>query len=115
MQLPDWIWFFFQDEIEIKPEALEKAKKNPDAPKLLRALHNSLSKLEDWQPEALEQTLKATVEAEGVKLGAIMMPTRAAISGQLKGPGVYDIMQVLGKEMTLARLAKAATTLSNAQ
>lgn len=103
-ELPEWIWFFFKDEIAIKPDALEKARKNPAAAELLQALHDSLSKLDDWQPEALEAALKATVEAQQVKLGAIMMPTRAAISGQLNGPGVYDIMQLLGKEKTLKRL-----------
>jgi len=110
-ELPDWIWFFFQDEIEIKPAALEKVRKNTDAGKLLEAIHAKLTSVEDWEPGVLETALKATVEEQGVKVGAIMMPTRAAVSGQLNGPGVYDIMQVLGKEITLARLKKAAETI----
>ncbi|MGI9241048.1 MAG: glutamate--tRNA ligase, partial [Verrucomicrobiales bacterium] len=110
-ELPDWIWFFFEDEIEIKPAALEKVRKNPDAPRLLGALSARLRSLEHWEAGALEDSLKATVEQEGVKMGALMMPTRAAISGQLNGPGVYDIMQLLGREKTLARLDAAAESL----
>ena len=64
--------------------------------------------VEDALTSTQVAALKATVEEQGVKVGAIMMPTRAAVSGQLNGPGVYDIMQVIGKEKTLARLEKAA-------
>jgi glutamyl-tRNA synthetase len=107
-ELPDWTWYFYKDEIEIKPEALEKVRKNPDAGQLLMALHAKLSELDDWVASALETSLQAVVEEQGIKLGALMMPTRAAISGQLNGPGVYDIMQLLGKEITLKRLERAS-------
>jgi len=110
-ELADWIWYFFDDEIEIKPEALEKVRKNPDAARLLRALAANLDSLETWEAGVLEDSLTSTVAQEGVKLGALMMPTRAAVSGQLNGPGVYDIMQLLGKEKTLARLDAAAKSL----
>ena len=110
-ELPSWVWYFFQDEIEIKPEALEKVRKNPDAPRILLALKDKLSRLEVWEPDALEESLKASVAELEIKVGAMMMPTRAAISGQLNGPGVYDIMKVLGKEKTLARLQRAAETI----
>lgn len=109
-ELPDWIWYFYQDEIEIKPEALEKVRKNSDAARLLAALRAKLETVTDWESAALEAGLKASVEEQGVKLGAVMMPTRAAISGQLNGPGVYDIMQLLGREKTLARLATTQIT-----
>jgi glutamyl-tRNA synthetase len=110
-ELPDWIWYFFQDDIEIKPEALEKVRKNADAARLLGALSSKLETLEQWEASELEATLTATVEQEKVKLGALMMPTRAAISGQLNGPGVYDIMELLGRDKTLRRLGAAAQNL----
>jgi glutamyl-tRNA synthetase len=110
-ELPDWIWYFFQDEIEIKPEALEKVRKNPDAARLLDALAENLGKVERWQASELENALTSTIDQEGVKLGAMMMPTRAAISGQLNGPGVYDIMQLLGRDRTIGRLGAAARQL----
>jgi len=86
----------------------------PD-PKAARALDNVsrgilrelTPQLQDasWTREALEQTLADFAQARELKLGKVAQPLRAALSGRAASPGVFDMMCVIGREETLARLA----------
>ncbi len=81
-------------------EVLEKGGRD-----ILKALLPALEKLEDWNHLALEEACRAYAEGvAGVKLGAVAQPLRAALSGKTVSPGVFDVMEVLGKEESLARL-----------
>ena len=64
----------------------------------------------DWAIEPLEAVLRAFVEAEGVKLGVMAQPLRAALSGSTASPGIFEVMIALGREETLGRIADAALT-----
>jgi glutamyl-tRNA synthetase len=86
-----------------------------DAAKLLTADARSLlGKLSeeigaaDWQTAALEARLRDFVAEKGVKLGAVAQPLRAALTGSLASPGIFEVMEVLGRDETLGRLADAA-------
>ena len=58
---------------------------------------------EDYSNDALYETLKAYVEEKGVKIGYVMWPLRTAVSGKQSTPGgATEIMEVLGKEESLA-------------
>jgi glutamyl-tRNA synthetase len=59
----------------------------------------------DWQAPVLEQKVREFAEAEGVKLGAIAQPLRAALTGSAASPPIFDVLAVLGREESLARLA----------
>ena len=61
-----------------------------------------------WEREALEGAAQAVAEAHGLKFGKLAGPLRAALSGRTATPSVFDMMLVLGREETLARLADAA-------
>ena len=88
----------------------------PDAGKLLTAgargllgeLAPQLAAAGTWAPDALEATVRDFAAAKGVKLGAIAQPLRAALTGSLASPGIFEVMEVLGREEALARLADAA-------
>jgi glutamyl-tRNA synthetase len=81
---------------------------NEDGKALLRALILLYEQLTDWTEPAAQELAKQYAEKQGIKLGAIAQPLRAALSGSTVSPGVFDIMAVLGKDETLARLKEAS-------
>ncbi|HTZ35965.1 MAG TPA: glutamate--tRNA ligase, partial [Stellaceae bacterium] len=79
----------------------------PDARALLGALSREIGGAA-WQASALEAALRDFAAENGVKLGAVAQPLRAALTGSTASPGIFEVMDVLGREETLARLADAA-------
>ncbi len=71
----------------------------------LPGLAAKLSAVNDWSPEALEAVVRGYAEEHGLKLGQAAQPLRAALTGRAMSPGLFDVMAVLGREETLARLA----------
>ncbi|NJK44136.1 MAG: glutamate--tRNA ligase, partial [Pleurocapsa sp. SU_196_0] len=53
-------------------------------------------------------TLKGYAESAGAKLGAVMQPLRAAVTGRLESPGMYEVLLVLGKDKSLERVRRRA-------
>lgn len=76
-----------------------------DAPRLLAKLHAALDAVTAWDTEALEGAVRAVAEAEGVKLGAAAQPLRVALTGRRTSPGIFDVLALLGREESLARIA----------
>ncbi len=74
----------------------------------LAALARRLATLEPWDEEALEATVRNQAEVSGVKLGKVAQPLRAALTGSNASPGLFEVMRILGREETLARLAGQA-------
>ncbi len=58
-----------------------------------------------WNRDTLEQVVTQVAEAHGTKLGKLAQPLRAALAGRTVSPSVFDMMLVIGREETLARLA----------
>lgn len=71
----------------------------------LPGLAAKLAAVEDWSLEALEAAVRGFAEENGLKLGQAAQPLRAALTGRAMSPGLFDVMAVLGREETLARLA----------
>jgi glutamyl-tRNA synthetase len=80
-----------------------------DAPHLLAHVHRALSALPDWTAEQIEQAVRGVSEAEGVKLGQVAQPLRAALTGRATSPGIFDVLILLGREESLARVADRMT------
>ncbi len=74
---------------------------------LLAGLRRRLAALPDWSPAALEAAVRTSAEAEGRDLGALAQPLRAALTGRTVSPGIFEVMHVLGRELTLARIDAA--------
>jgi glutamyl-tRNA synthetase len=74
---------------------------------LLALVHAALSPLPEWNAEATEQAVREVAEAEGVKLGQVAQPLRAALTGRATSPGIFDVLALLGREESLARVADA--------
>jgi glutamyl-tRNA synthetase len=72
---------------------------------LLAAAHNSLVALAKWDTPSLEAAIREVAEGNGVKLGKLAQPLRAALTGRTTSPGIFDVLALLGREESLARLA----------
>ena len=76
-----------------------------DAPRLLAALHGALDAVHNWDTEALEAAVRQVAEAEARKLGQVAQPLRAALTGRKTSPGIFDVLALLGRDESLARIA----------
>jgi glutamyl-tRNA synthetase len=100
--------FLFVDEVTIDPAAAEKQLAGDAAAEVLDAATAALGELADWSTPAIEQALKdALVEGLGRKPRQAFGPVRVAVSGRTVSPPLYESMELLGRERTLARLAAA--------
>jgi glutamyl-tRNA synthetase len=63
----------------------------------------------DFSHKALEDACRALAEEKGLKAGAIIHPTRVAISGKTTGAGLFEIMEALGKRKVIDRMRKASS------
>jgi glutamyl-tRNA synthetase len=75
----------------------------------LRMLHDALIMLEDWTATNIEAAVRAVSEQSGAKLGQLAQPLRAALTGRLTSPGIFDVLAVLGRDECLARIADQAS------
>jgi glutamyl-tRNA synthetase len=100
--------FLFTDDVEIDPAAAEKQLAGPDADEVLAAAGTALAGLGEWTTEAIEESLKtALVEGLGRKPRQAFGPVRVAVSGRTVSPPLYESIELLGRERTLARLERA--------
>jgi glutamyl-tRNA synthetase len=74
----------------------------------LKALIPVLNGVENWIAQDIEASVKSFAEAQNVKLGKLAQPLRAALTGTSTSPGIFDVLEVLGREESLARLKEQA-------
>ena len=75
---------------------------------VLRDLLPRLEALPDWTAATTEAAVRAEAEATGAKLGQVAQPLRAALTGRSTSPGIFDVLDVLGRDESLGRLRDAA-------
>ena len=88
----------------LKLDAKAAASIDTEARTALAALIAKFAAANDWSAPALEAIVRDHAEATGAKLGKLAQPLRAALSGRAVSPPVFDMMAVLGRDETLARL-----------
>jgi glutamyl-tRNA synthetase len=76
----------------------------PEARAMLGEIVADLEGVEPWTAERAEQALRTFAERKGAKLGTVAQPLRAALTGRTTSPGIFDVLAVLGKAESLARL-----------
>ncbi|GAA0279568.1 glutamate--tRNA ligase [Alteraurantiacibacter aestuarii] len=82
---------------------------NDEARKHLSQISARLRAVSDWTTEALEANLKTYAEELGLGLGKLAQPLRAALTGQTTSPGIFDVLALLGREESLARIDAQAS------
>jgi glutamyl-tRNA synthetase len=107
-ELADGAAFLFK----VRPLALTEqaaALLDSNAKALLARISARLRAEQDWTTEALEANLKAYAEQQGLGLGKLAQPLRAALTGQTTSPGIFDVLVLLGRDESLARIDAQAT------
>jgi glutamyl-tRNA synthetase len=105
--VPEWTAYFFAKEYDFDPEAVKKVFGKPEAATYLSALRDEFAKIDRWNLETLESTLKSLAQKLGCKTGDLVHPARVAVSGRSVGPSLYHMLEVMGKERVLARMEQA--------
>ncbi len=98
--------FYFLEEITFDEKAAGKFLKPAVAP-ALESLIQKLEQLEEFSEKALESAFIQVMEETGLKLGKIAQPVRVALTGTSVSPGIFEIIEVLGKSRVIRRLKKA--------
>ncbi len=98
--------FYFNPPKAYDEKGVKKFFKKPNVSELLEKGAEALSHVSDWSLESCEKAYRDLIAKEGIKGGKIIHPTRLALSGKTVGPGLFDIMYVLGKEETIARIKR---------
>ena len=80
----------------------------PDARTVLAEIIPELEAVEPWTAEATEQAVRGYAERKGAKLGAVAQPLRAALTGRTTSPGIFNVLVVLGRQESMARLRDQA-------
>ena len=102
-ELPAYAGFYFKNDFEYNPDGVAK-NFTPDNKPRLQAVRDAFAVVETFDAASLEAALKATAAALGVKAGVLVHPTRLAVTGSNAGPSLYHLLEILGKEKTLARI-----------
>jgi glutamyl-tRNA synthetase len=82
-------------------------RKDPALKELLPQLAEAFAELEDFAHDGIEALLRKIAEEKGVKVGLLTNATRTALTGQSVGPGLFSVVEVIGKARTVARLRYA--------
>jgi glutamyl-tRNA synthetase len=99
-EFPAFAGFLFED-VEPDPELL--------VPETLAAAEEALNDVEPWQSSTIEDALKELCERLGQKPRQVFQPIRVAVTGSKVSPGLYESLELLGKEESLMRIHRAAT------
>ena len=77
----------------------------PESRQLLSSIHATLNRVADWDAPSLEAAIREVAEGSGLKLGKVAQPLRAALTGRTTSPGIFDVLALLGRDESLARIA----------
>jgi len=102
--------FFFEAPQEYDAKMAKKRWKE-NTSEILQSLVVELNKLKDYSLENIETCIKAFLEQKELGMGQVMTPLRLALVGSGMGPGVMDIMELLGKDEVEARISRAIETI----
>jgi glutamyl-tRNA synthetase len=105
-ELPAYGGFYFREDIACNPEAAKKSFVPENKPRLEK-LRDAFAKASPFNAATLETALKATAAELGVKAGVLVHPVRLACTGNPAGPSLYHLLEVIGKDKTLARIESA--------
>jgi glutamyl-tRNA synthetase len=103
--------FFFVTPQNYDEKASAKAFK-PETPELLTSVLEILKFVDDFSPVNLSEKIKGWITSQEISFGKVMMPLRLALVGEMKGPDVFDIASILGKDETMLRIKNAIDSIS---
>jgi glutamyl-tRNA synthetase len=103
VDLIDGAYFLLADR-PLRLDDKAAALLTPESRAILREVVGKLGDIEPWTVEATELAVRMFAEQRGIKLGAVAQPMRGALTGRTTSPGIFEVLTVLGKAESLARL-----------
>ncbi len=113
VELVDLAQFYLSPTISIDAAAARKFLK-PEVLEPLRGLRAQLADVSEWSAETIQGCFTAVTAQFGLSLGQIAQPVRVAMTGGTSSPGIFEVLDVLGKERTLERLDRAIAQIGSA-
>ncbi|MBI4517328.1 MAG: glutamate--tRNA ligase [Deltaproteobacteria bacterium] len=105
VELADSARFYLCDDVELEAKAAAKHLQ-PATAAPLRDLAGELAGLSQWNIDGLQQVFNAVMARHSLALGKLAQPVRVALTGGTTSPGIFEVLEVLGKERALARLGR---------
>ena len=97
---------FLTERVERDPAAVAKHLAGPELPAHLAAWRQRMEQVEPYDASTLEAALRAVAEERGVKPGLLIHATRVAVTGQAVSPGLFEVLELVGRARVLARLGE---------
>jgi glutamyl-tRNA synthetase len=104
--------YFFARDLVYEPEAVKKRLRKDGAAAMLQELDGMLEDVEPYELQTLEKSVHEYAERTGRKMGDVVNPLRVAVTGQGVGPGLYDCLVILGREVCRSRIAQTVEMLA---
>ena len=106
---------YLRDDIDYDADAVATQWKDRDeTAEILAAARDRLASTSDWSPASLEESLRQLAESLGITGGKVFQPLRVALTGLTVSPGIFDVLQTLGRERSVARIDAAIRYISSA-
>jgi glutamyl-tRNA synthetase len=102
--------FFFKDRIDYDPAAVAKHLSAPGSRAHVEALATTLARVEPFEASAIEAAVRALADERGVKAGTLIHAARVATTGRAASPGLFEVIELLGRDRTAIRLSEAAAS-----
>lgn len=109
-ELADSLRFYVADDIELNPKAATTHLKPEIAPALVDLTHR-LETVAPWEATTIEAAFHDTIATHAIALGKLAQPVRVAVTGGTASPGIFEVLDVLGRDRTIARLRAALVRL----
>jgi glutamyl-tRNA synthetase len=106
LEMADGAVFYYKGDFAYDAQAAEKFLK-PDVLPVYETVLNKLEQLTEFTHSGIEEMFKAICTELGVKLGQVGPPVRVALCGGTTSPGIYEVIEVLGREESARRLRRA--------
>ncbi|KPJ61361.1 MAG: hypothetical protein AMJ46_01260 [Latescibacteria bacterium DG_63] len=107
-QITELAGFFIKEKLEYDEKARELLLTTEGGRELLVKVAYRVATLENYSVEAIEGAVRGLAEEMGLKAGELIHPARAALTGKTTSPGIFEVMELLGKETCVTRLKDAA-------
>ena len=103
---------FLSDEFPFDSEAVARYLTDPRLPGLLSKLADDFRQLKNFKADSIERALRRRAEQEGVKAAVLIHALRVLLLGMRVSPGIFDVLEYMGRDRTLQRMSRLAQVIS---
>jgi glutamyl/glutaminyl-tRNA synthetase len=115
VELVQMLEVYYNDDFPYDAKGLEKARKEAALKPLLQEFTALVANLKEWEIPALETSLRNFTEQKGIKAAVLIHPIRLGVSGKTSGPGLFELLQSLGKQSTITRMQRFISKLDGSE